>query len=301
MPTEGTNLESLLERVVQMNMIIIEHMEEQSKQFQTSQLEIRAQQSQILEHLPLRSSTTITTDSSIATSSHFNKINTKPKDYNGTSTENVLTWIITLDEILVTRSMNDDEKISLAVSCLDDTALQWFVNLRLKNQRPSSWHEFKDKLKSQFQPIDFQEQLRQQLLKLRQKQSLPDYIHLFRSIVGQVTDMDELTQVMFFINGLSINTSLYVQSKHPQTIEDAIREATTYDNVMTVGKNSNSKYNPFIEQSVNVELNATSTRQHHQQRYTPSFNSNTTKDDCFKFGLCFYCKEPGHRCNEQLD
>ncbi|CAF3434864.1 unnamed protein product [Rotaria socialis] len=254
MPTEGTNLESLLERVVQMNMIIIEHMEEQSKQFQTSQLEMRAQQSQILEHLPLRSSTTTaTTDSSIATSSHFNKINTKPKDYNGTSTENVLTWIITLDEILVTRSMNDDEKISLA------------------------------------------EQLRQQLLKLRQKQSLPDYIHLFRSIVGQVTDMDELTQVMFFINGLSINTSLYVQSKHPQTVEDAIREATTYDNVMTIGKNSNSKYNPFIEQSVNVELNATSTRQHHQQRYTPSFNSNTTKDDCFKFGLCFYCKEPGHR------
>ncbi|CAM4986683.1 unnamed protein product [Rotaria socialis] len=198
MPTEGTNLESLLERVVQMNMIIIEHMEEQSKQFQTSQLEMRAQQSQILEHLPLRSSTTTaTTDSSIATSSHFNKINTKPKDYNGTSTENVLTWIITLDEILVTRSMNDDEKISLA------------------------------------------EQLRQQLLKLRQKQSLPDYIHLFRSIVGQVTDMDELTQVMFFINGLSINTSLYVQSKHPQTVEDAIREATTYDNVMTIGKNSN--------------------------------------------------------------
>ncbi|CAF3028738.1 unnamed protein product [Rotaria sp. Silwood2] len=287
MPTEGANLESLLERVIQMNMVIIEEMQEQRKQ-------IHAQQSLILAQSPPQSSTTITTDSSIATSSQFvNKINTKPKEYNGTSEENVITWITTLDEIMANRLINDDDKISLAVSWLGGTALQWFVNLKLKNQRPSSWNEFKNKLKSQFQPIDFQEQLRQQLLKLRQKQSLQDYIHLFRSIVGQVTDMDELTQVMLFVNGLSINTSLYVRSKHPQTVEDAIREATTYDNVMTISKNNNSKYNPFLEASVNVELNATSTRQ--QQRYMAPFNSTATKDDCFKFGLCFYCKEPGHR------
>jgi len=50
--------------------------------------------------------------------------------------------------------------------------------------------------------------------------------------------MDELTQVMFFINGLSSNTSLYVRSKHPQTVEAAIREATTYDNVTAISKNN---------------------------------------------------------------
>ena len=36
----------------------------------------------------------------------------------------------------------DDERISLAVRLLDGTALQWFVNLSLKNQRPSSWNSF---------------------------------------------------------------------------------------------------------------------------------------------------------------
>jgi hypothetical protein len=47
--------------------------------------------------------------------------------------------------------------------------------------------------------------------------------------------MDELNQVMLFVNGLSSNTSLYVRSKHPQTVEAAIREATTYDNVIRGG------------------------------------------------------------------
>jgi hypothetical protein len=105
--------------------------------------------------------------------------------------------------------------------------------------------------------------------------------------------MDELTQVMLFINGLSSNISLYVRSKHPQTVEEAIREATTYDNVMIIGKSNNVKYNPFLETSSNVELNAINTRQH--RRFTTPFHTGTTKDDCFKFGLCFYCKEPGHR------
>ncbi|CAF3703961.1 unnamed protein product [Rotaria socialis] len=159
------------------------------------------------------------------------------------------------------RCIIDDEKISLAVSLLGGTALQWFLNLKLKNQVPSSWNKFKDKLKSQFQPIDFQENLRQQLLQLRQKH------------------MDELTQVMLSVNGLSLNTSVYVRSKCPQTVEEAIREATTYDNVMAIT-------------SANVECNAINSRQPQQQRDTTPFTTATTKDDCFKFGLCFYCKEP---------
>jgi hypothetical protein len=293
MPTEGTNLENLLERVIQMNAIIIEEMHEQRKEIQA---QAQAQQAFMSSPLHLQSSTTPALHSSTDTSSRsVNKINVKPKEYNGTSEENVITWLIALEEIMKNRCIIDDDKISLAVSLLGGTALQWFVNLKLKNQGPSSWNEFKDKLKFQFQPIDFQENLRQQLLQLRQKQSLHDYIHFFRSLVGQTASMDELTQVMLFVNGLSLNTSLYVRSKHPQTVEEAIREATTYDNVMAISKNNNNKFNPFFEASANVEFNAINSRQPQQQRHTTPFTTATTKDDCFKFGLCFYCKEPGHR------
>jgi hypothetical protein len=277
------NLKNLVERLLQMNMVIIEEMKQQRNQFFDQQA------------LP----STITTTSENLTNPlarPINKINIKPKEYNGTTSDNVVTWLISLEELMTNclSSDNDNERISLAASLLGGTALQWFVNLTLKHQRPSSWTQFKDQLIFQFQPVDFQENLRQQLLQLRQKHALQDYIHTFRTIVGQISAMDELTQVMLFVNGLSSNTSLYVRSKHPQTVEAAIREATTYDNVMAIGKNNHAKYDPFLETSSNVELNAINTRQR-QQRYTASSPSATTKDDCFKFGLCFYCKQPGHR------
>ncbi|CAF5179871.1 unnamed protein product [Rotaria sp. Silwood1] len=65
---------------------------------------------------------------------------------------------------MANRLIHDDDRISLAVSLLGGTALQWFVNLKLKNQLPSSWNEFKEQLRSQFQPVDFQEHLQQKLL-----------------------------------------------------------------------------------------------------------------------------------------
>ncbi|CAF4897132.1 unnamed protein product [Rotaria sp. Silwood1] len=286
MPTEGANLENLLERVIQMNMIIIEEMYEQRKQITEQQVLISSQ-------LSTHSSTTVPAEAlTDPLSRSFNKINVKPKEYNGTNEENVVTWLIALEEIMANRLIHDDDRISLAVSLLGGTALQWFVNLKLKNQRPSSWNEFKEQLRSQFQPVDFQEHLRQKLLQLKQKHILQDYIQAFRNIVGQIHNMDELTQVIFFVNSLSSNTGLYVRSKHPQTVEEAIREATTYDNVMAIGKANNFTYNPFLETSSTVELNSIKT---HQQRYSTPFNSVTTKADCLKFGLCFYCKEPGHR------
>ncbi|CAM4885360.1 unnamed protein product [Rotaria socialis] len=51
----------------------------------------------------------------------------------------------------------------------------------------------------------------------------------------------------------------------------------------------------FLKPSANAEFNAINSRQSQQQRHTTPFTTATTKDDCFKFGLCFYCKEPGHR------
>jgi hypothetical protein len=58
---------------------------------------------------------------------------------------------------------SDEENISLVASLLSGTAEQWFVNLKLKQDRPASWTELKAKMISQFQTVDFQEHLRQQL------------------------------------------------------------------------------------------------------------------------------------------
>ncbi|CAF1942837.1 unnamed protein product [Rotaria magnacalcarata] len=74
--------------------------------------------------LHLQSSTTPPLHSSTDTPSQSgNKINVKPKEYNGRSEENVITWLIALEEIMKNRCIIDDEKISLAVSLLGGTAL----------------------------------------------------------------------------------------------------------------------------------------------------------------------------------
>ncbi|CAF1672965.1 unnamed protein product, partial [Didymodactylos carnosus] len=130
-------------------------------------------------------------------------------------------------------------------------------NLRVRGKRPTSWSEFKEQLKSAFQSTDFQENLHQQLMQLKQKpQELDEYIKTFRGLIGQIEEMTELTQVMLFINGLQTNYGLYVRSKHPKTVEQAIRESQTYDNVVTTSKINTTKYDPFLEKSSIVELNA---------------------------------------------
>jgi hypothetical protein len=157
MSGRGANIEILLERVIQMNMIIIEEMQKQ--------------QQSILTRLDTQSFTT--NDVSANSSSPLlYEISVKLKEFNGTSDENIITWLTVLEEIMGNRLVTDDERISVAVSLLGGTALQWFVNLKLKYQRPASWSEFREKIISQFQTVDFQEHLRQQLFQLRQKHSV---------------------------------------------------------------------------------------------------------------------------------
>ncbi|CAF3900077.1 unnamed protein product [Adineta steineri] len=209
------------------------------KEMSQHRKQIEEQQTELLHRLPTHSSIGTSTEPS-------SKFMAKLDKYNGTHDENIVTWLILLQEMMAYNMINDGDRISIAVSYLGGTALQWFADLTLQNQRPSSWADFKEKITSRFQPVDFQEHLREQLLQLRQKQSVEDYIQSFRSIVDQVHHIDELTQVMLFVNGLSLNTGLYVRLKHLKTVKEAIREISTYESVMTIRKDNHMKYNPFL-------------------------------------------------------
>jgi hypothetical protein len=102
------------------------------------------------------------------------------------------------------------------------------------------------------------------------------YIHTFRSIVDQIDDMDELTEVILFENDLSFHASLYVRLKHPQTIEETNGEATTYENIMAIGKNNCVKYNLSLQTSYTIELNAINTRKQQQQHRFTTLQFNNT-------------------------
>jgi Ty3 transposon capsid-like protein len=265
-----SNLENLLERVVQMNQIIIQRMD--------------AQQQNILAQLA--SATSRTNEATESSPRSINKISIKPKEYAGSPDENVMTWVTALDEVFETNPMAETERVSTAASLLTGSALQWFVNARTKNERPATWQDFKTKLKQAFQPADLQEYLTHQLIHLKQSKTLCEYITSFRGIVGQIDSMNELTQAMLFIEGLATRTQIYVRTKHVKTLEEAIREATTYDSI--IGTSAGKKRDLLVEASSTMELNMINTRFAPEKRDTPTREEHRSK------GLCFYCHKPNH-------
>ncbi len=141
------NLKKLVERLLQMNMVIIEEMQEQFRHFfeqRTSLTEPTAISENVTTLLPQTTENittpplpTTTTCANVTNSSPSRsttgKIYIKPKEFNGTASENVVTWLTSLEEVMThcLSSDNDSDRISLAVSLLGITALQWFANITL--------------------------------------------------------------------------------------------------------------------------------------------------------------------------
>ena len=211
---------------------------ERQQDFDEQWEQFQAQTQQFFEQ-PSQPREIIATDSICSSVASGNDLTIEPREYDGGPDKNLVVWLVMLEEAMEDQYPSDGGKIRLVASLLSGAAAQWFVNLKSNQQRPSSWTELKDKMLAEFQPADFQENLRYKLLQLQQKRSISEYIHSFEKIVSQIQGLDELTQVTFFVNGLSPNVSLHVRSKHPQSLADAIREVTAYGNVSNVYKNFN--------------------------------------------------------------
>jgi hypothetical protein len=141
------NLKNLVERLLQMNMVIIEEMQEQRRLFfkqrtlLTAPTAISENVTTLLppktENITTSPPPKTTTCANVSNSSPSRpttcKIYIKPKEFNGTVSENVVTWFTSLEEVMThcLSSDNDSDRISLAVSLLSITALQRFVNLTL--------------------------------------------------------------------------------------------------------------------------------------------------------------------------
>ena len=74
-----------------------------------------------------------------------------------------------------------------------------------------------------------QHHLRQQIRQLRQTGSIRDYTSRFQDIIGQITGMGPLDQVMQYIEGLKLSTRAEVTYQAPDTLENAIATAIQYD------------------------------------------------------------------------
>ncbi|CAF1103397.1 unnamed protein product, partial [Brachionus calyciflorus] len=110
----------------------------------------------------------------------------------------------------------------------------------------TNWDNFKELLLVNFRPPDYIDRLRTQLREL--KQGDDSYVQKFRSIICNLTGLNEDEKVYFFAEGLNSKTKFEVKSKQCKTLEEAIRVASIFESCcgkIMVGINSNKSGQPY--------------------------------------------------------
>jgi Retrotransposon gag protein len=153
------------------------------------------------------------------------KFSLKIPAYRGEPKENVVVWLLQVRNLFRAQGINEDAtRIYYAASGFEGAALYWYINKTQaagNNPAFASWNDFMTQLKGAFQPPNYQQYLRQQLKQLRQTGSVHEYGVQFRSLMGQIENMEELDKVSYFIDGLKAATKMEVNYQAPANFEDA--------------------------------------------------------------------------------
>ena len=170
------------------------------------------------------------TSANTGTTAHHPRLSTKLPTYRGEPSENIQMWSLQCSTIFAAQAItNDATCIHYASTTLKDGALHWYLNKVTTHQSQAgnktmsytTWDDFVTALRDAFQPPHYQQYLRKQLRKCCQTSTVQEYTTRFRNLVEQITDMNEVDQVMYFIDGLRPATQQEVQYQCPTTLDDA--------------------------------------------------------------------------------
>jgi len=159
-------------------------------------------------------------------------LNINLPSFHGKAGENVSTWIFQVGQIFDARGIPHNRRLYYIAGCLKDAALHWYQNQSVRtapNAPYTDLNNFIAAIINAFQPLHFEQVLYWQLKALKQTKDVQDYVFKFRNLIGQIRGMGELDQVSHFIDGLKNSTQVEVNYQAPDTLEDAIKIAVTYD------------------------------------------------------------------------
>ncbi|GMF21308.1 unnamed protein product [Phytophthora lilii] len=153
--------------------------------------------------------------------------------------------------------------LSLLVANLKGLAAAWYrEHVCHDGNFLHSVTQFEELLTSEFTTPDRQEHLRDQLLRLRQKNftCLEDYVSAFRHIICKVEDMSDIDKVMHFQKGLVVEIRQEVKLRQFRNTTDAISFALMYERTHAVSTNQDVilglpwlvQFNPRIDWQTGV-------------------------------------------------
>ena len=145
-------------------------------------------------------------------------------------------WLHTVEKYCQFTRLNDQESVLFASTLLRDSAATWWRHLENsidentgETEAPKDWIDFKDFFRKEFRPSNATQMARQRLEKLKQHNSIRDYIIEFRNIMLDLPDMFEEDAVHQFIQGLQYEPRLQVFLKTPTTLKAAYLAAEAYE------------------------------------------------------------------------
>ncbi len=258
-----------------------------------------------------------------------------PDEFHGNKNDSIENWLFSIKYYCEALNQDDETSVKIAVSYLKGSAGRWWseLNQQQPNSRYMSWDQFKDSIRSRFQPVNVYKQANHDLMTISQLGTVNSYINKFNETISRLKENTcsiEFT-IWRFIYGLNQNIKdrlLLIEFNKLQEAQDkahqveqelntnSLRNITNiksnfsynssnnnnYNN--NYNKNKSNKYRSNYKPKVNVSqidssnnYDSDSNREsinELDEQHVSAVNFDKRTTDLYNNGKCFKCEQYGH-------
>ncbi|KAJ1801980.1 hypothetical protein LPJ56_007315 [Coemansia sp. RSA 2599] len=208
-----------------------------------------------------------------------------PPKFSGAKNEDVFTFCVNMQRYLTLFQLSDEQAMIIMAMHLNGVAGKWFNSKYPPGSEPVTAKAVLDELHDTFNRTIDRTQLRHRFHNLLQKGSVTDYGREFLNLMGVLNIADSPQVIFQFINGLKRETKGQLATQEFHSVQDAILAATKYDSTM-FGRSGHHQHRPRVYNDSAMDVDTIDNK-----------GKRVSTDECRRRGLCFYCKESGHRIN----
>ncbi|ETP28933.1 hypothetical protein F442_21841 [Phytophthora nicotianae P10297] len=217
----------------------------------------------------------------------------KKKDlpmYEGKYGEDIELWNFATEQYYASRRelMEADSSgfVTIISSNLGKSVLNWYRAFIAECERASmnpTWSLFKQQLRTRFRPKDFEYDLRERMFRLKQNETIHEYVSKFQDLLSQTE--------------LAIKTAKKIKEESPSTLQEAIEIASNFEFAHYSGIPPRAPSKPS-KGSADSGHRPPKSKQQNNKGYEKKKGTN---DDWKKKATCRNCGKVGHispDCNQ---